>query len=231
MSSAGVSASSATPSTRRTSGESGIDLSRAREDAAALRDERLVVVLPRRARQREQPLALRGSSSPGPDPGRGRCGGGRRRRRSRMWRDSSMPLPNTSPGHVADAGDGEVLRLRVDAHLAEVALHALPGAARRDAHLLVVVAGAAARGEGVAQPVAVFRAHRVGVVGEGRRALVGGHHEVRVVRVVAHHVLRRHDLAALQVVGDVEEPAQEVLVAGDAFLQVRLALGGRRAPP
>jgi hypothetical protein len=42
--------------------------------------------------------------------------------------------------HVADAGDREGGRLDVDVDLAEVALHRLPGAARRDAHLLVVVA-------------------------------------------------------------------------------------------
>ena len=36
-------------------------------------------------------------------------------------------------GHVADADDGEVLRLDVGADLAEVALHRLPGAARGDA--------------------------------------------------------------------------------------------------
>ena len=60
--------------------------------------------------------------------------------------------------HVADAGDGDGLGLDVDVDLAEVALHRLPGAARRDAHLLVVVALAAARREGVAEPVAASRA-------------------------------------------------------------------------
>ena len=52
--------------------------------------------------------------------------------------------------HVADAGAGEFLRLDVRAQFAEVALHALPRAARGDAHALVVVAGGAAGGEGIA---------------------------------------------------------------------------------
>ena len=130
--------------------------------------------------------------------------------------------------HVADAGDAELLALRVDAELAEMALHRLPGAARGDRHLLVVVARRAARGERVAEPEAVLLRDGVGVVGESRRALVGGDHEVGVVAVVAHHALRRHHLAADQVVGDVEQPAQEGLVAGDAFFEERLAL--RRRP-
>jgi hypothetical protein len=65
-------------------------------------------------------------------------------------RRQQHPVAEHVAGHVADARDGEVLRLRVHAELAEVALDALPGAARRDAHLLVVVARGAARGEGVA---------------------------------------------------------------------------------
>ena len=60
-------------------------------------------------------------------------------------------------GHVADADHGEVLGLGVDAQLAEVALDRLPGAAGGDAHGLVVVAGRAAGGEGVAEPEAVAR--------------------------------------------------------------------------
>ena len=47
--------------------------------------------------------------------------------------------------HVADADHGERLGLDVDAHLAEVALDRLPGAAGGDAHRLVVVADAPPR--------------------------------------------------------------------------------------
>ena len=70
--------------------------------------------------------------------------------------------------------------------LAEVPLHRFPGAARGDAHLLVVVAGRAARGEGVVEPEAVVARQRVGDVGEGGGALVGGDHEIGIVAVVAH---------------------------------------------
>ena len=102
---------------------------------------------------------------------------------------------------------------------------ALPGAARRDPLALVVVAVAAARGEGVAQPEAVLRRHRVGGVGEMRRALVGGDDEVGIVVVVADHVGRVHDLALHQVVGDVEEAGHELAVALD---QVRVQRRPRR---
>lgn len=90
-------------------------------------------------------------------------------------------------------------------------------AAGGDAHALVVVTGRAARGEGVTEPEVVLEGDLVGDVGERRGALVGGDDEVRVVLVVAHHVLRRHDLARDQVVGDVEQRRDEGAVAGDAL--------------
>ena len=42
--------------------------------------------------------------------------------------------------HIADADNGERVCLSVQAHLTEVAFDGFPGAACRDAHLLVVVA-------------------------------------------------------------------------------------------
>ena len=68
----------------------------------------------------------------------------------------------------------------------------------------------------------------VGDVGERSRALVGGHHQIRVVGIVAHHVQRRHDLAADDVVGDVQQGLDEQLVAGDAFGQHRIAVARHR---
>ena len=125
-----------------------------------------------------------------------------------MCCDSSMPLPNTSPDMSPTPTTRNGWRLDVDVHLAEVALHAFPGAARRDRHLLVVVAGRAAGGEGIAQPEVVRGRDLVGDVGERRRALVGGDHQIGIVAVMAHHALRRHDLAVLEVVGDVEQRAR-----------------------
>ena len=80
------------------------------------------------------------------------------------------PVAEDVARHVADAGHGHGLVLDVDVHLAEMALHGLPGAARDDAHLLVVVALAAARREGVAQPVALL-GQGVGDVGKRRGPL------------------------------------------------------------
>ena len=56
--------------------------------------------------------------------------------------------------HVAHADTGERVELNIPAHFAEMALDGFPGAFRGDAHLLVVVAMAAAGGEGIAEPEA-----------------------------------------------------------------------------
>ncbi len=130
--------------------------------------------------------------------------------------------------HVAHAHDRELLGLRVDAEFAEVTLHAFPGAARGDAHGLVVVADAAARSEGIAEPVAVLGGDGVRVVGKGGRALVGRHHQVRVVAVQTANQRRRRHLAGDEVVGQVEQRTQIVLVAGHALLEIGLAIGGWR---
>src|SRR6266540_3394105 len=131
--------------------------------------------------------------------------------------------------HVADAHGGEIGHLRVDAHLAEMPLDRLPDAARGDAHRLVVVADGAAGRERVAEPVTVFGRHRVRVIGERRRALVGGDDEIRVVRVVPTHLRRRDDGVADTVVGHIEQAPQVILIAGDALLHEGVAVGrGRR---
>ena len=118
----------------------------------------------------------------------------------------SMPLPNTSPDMSPTPTTVNGVVADVDVHLAEMALHRFPGAARGDAHLLVVVAGRAAGGEGIAEPEIVLVRDAVGDVGEGRGALVGGDHEIGIVAVVAHDIRRRdHAVAPVEIVGDVEQ--------------------------
>ncbi len=130
--------------------------------------------------------------------------------------------------HVADADDGEVLGLGVDAHLAEVPLDRFPGALGGDAHRFVVVADRPAGREGVAQPEAVGLRDLVGDVGERRGAFVGGYHQVGVVAVAPHDFPWGAYLPrdVVDVVGDVEQAGDEQLVAGDAFVAVRIAVGG-----
>ena len=96
-----------------------------------------------------------------------------------------MPLPNTSPDMSPIPTTVKSVASGVDGELAEVALHRLPRAAGGDAHLLVVVAGRAARRERVAEPEAARDGDLVGDVGERRGALVGRDDEVGVVAVVA----------------------------------------------
>ena len=130
------------------------------------RDQLAVVVVPRRARRARTGARAPRSCARRRGRGRGRRGGGRTRPTSRMCCDSSMPLPNTSPDMSPMPTTVKSSLLHVVAELAEVALDRLPGAARGDAHLLVVVAARAARGERVAQPEAVLARDAVGDVGE-----------------------------------------------------------------
>ena len=109
-------------------------------------------------------------------------------------------------------------------------LHRLPGAARGDAHLLVVVALGAARGERVAEPVAEPARHFVGRVGERRGALVRRDYQVRVVAIPADHAGRRYHPVAVDVVGYVQHAGDERLVAGQHLGLVRLAVGRVRQP-
>src|SRR5262249_16471290 len=137
------------------------------------------------------------------------------------------PVAEDVARHVAYPGHGEIVSLRVDAHLAEAPFDRLPRAARGDAHRLVVVAGGAARGEGVAQPEAVFLADRVGVIREGGSALVGGDDQIRIVFVVAPELRRRLHPALYPLVLQVEQSAQVVLITFHALFHVSLAVGLR----
>ena len=130
--------------------------------------------------------------------------------------------------HVTDADDGEVLGLGVHAHLAEVALDGLPRTLGGDAHRLVVVARPIRRTRTRRRARTRMTRDVVGDVGERRGALVGGHHEVSVVTVAAHHIGRGDDVAGglVDVVGEVEQPGDEQLVAGHALVAVRVAVGG-----
>ena len=159
-------------------------LGRAGEDAATGRDQRRVVIGPRRPGQVEQPLPLGERSRPGPGSGSRNTWRWSKAATSLRAREQQHAVAEHVARHVADADDGDGGRVGVDAEVAEVAAHRLPGALGGDAHLLVVVARRTAGGEGVAQPEAVLGGDGVGQVGERGRALVGRHHEVGVVAVV-----------------------------------------------
>ena len=193
------------------------------EDAAAGGDQAFVVIRPIRTRQREQAFAL-----------------GVARRGIRIGIDEDVQMVERGDQldmrrqqhavakhvarHIADADDAEIVALGVESHFAEMALDRFPRAARGDAHFLVVVAGRAAAGEGVAQPEAIVLGDAVGDIGEGRGALVGGDHEIGIVAIVAHYVGGRHDIGAGEIVGDIEHAGDQCLVAGDAFGEKRVAI-------
>ena len=128
ISSGGLSSvtSSAIPSAARTCGLIGMDLAVRGVHAAALADQRAVVVVPAGPGQVEHPLRSLHEA----------------RRGIGIGVDEDVPVveggeqPNVAgqqhavaehvAAHVADADDGEVLGLGVDAHLAEVPLDAPP---------------------------------------------------------------------------------------------------------
>jgi hypothetical protein len=89
-----------------------------------------------------------------------------------------------------------------------------------------------ARGERVAEPKTVFDRDRVCGVGEGRGALVGRDDEVRVVFVMPHDRWRWHDMMGLGAVGDdvigqIQQPVHQDLVALDPFCRECRPLDGR----
>ena len=165
MTSVGAGRSSSVPKRRARLRRQRDRLRRARPHPAALGDQRPVVVVPRGARQLEQPLAL-----------------GERGRRVGRGVDEDVPVvvggdepelvaeqhpvAEHVARHVADPDDGELVHRRVHVHLVEVALDRLPRAARGDAELLVVVAGRAAGGERVVEPEAVLARDAVGDVAD-----------------------------------------------------------------
>src|SRR3546814_20968467 len=84
-------------------------------------------------------------------------------------------------------------------------LYRNPPAARGDRHALVIVAGAAPAGEGVAEPEIVVGGDCVGDVGEARGALVGGNDEIRVVAAMDHDLDGMDDITLDDIVGDRSE--------------------------
>jgi hypothetical protein len=93
----------------------------------------------------------------------------------------------------------------------------LPGTSGGDPHFLVVVTDRAAGSKGVAEPETVLDGDAVGDIRKGRRALVGSDDQVRVVAVTTPHAGRRLDLAIDQVVGQIEQAANEGRIAGDSL--------------
>ena len=88
----------------------------------------------------------------------------------------------------------------------------------------MVVADRAAGSEGIAEPEAVVNGNTVGNVREGCCALVGSNDEVGIVPVAAADILWRNDLAVDEIVGEIEETANQCRVAGDAFALEGLTL-------
>ena len=129
--------------------------------------------------------------------------------------------------HVADADHREGLRLHVDAQVSEVVLHRHPGAARGDRQLLVIVAVRAARGERVAQPEAVLLRHLLAVserCAVPLSAATTRYGSSPSYRTTAGGWITPSD----DVVGDVEQPGDELAVAVDQVGIERRAAPARR---
>ena len=81
----------------------------------------------------------------------------------------------------------------------------------------MVITLAAAGGESITQPEAAFLGDAVGDVGEGCRTLVGSDDEIGIITVMAHDIGGWDDIALrVEIVGDVEQCADEFLIGVDA---------------
>ena len=69
---------------------------------------------------------------------------------------------------------------------------------------------------------------RIGDVGEGGGALVGRDNEVGVVAIMAHGRVGRHDDVAIEIVGELEQRANEDAIGFGAFREPGVAIGRRR---
>ncbi len=135
----------------------------AREHAAALGDQRGIIVRPAGARQREHAGALVPTLRRigiGIEEDVAMVEGGDQLDRLRQQHAVAEHVAR----HVAAARHGDRLGLDVGAHLQEVAADRDPGALGGDAHRLVVIAVRAAGGEGVAQPEVALGRDRIGDV-------------------------------------------------------------------
>ena len=192
------------PSAARASALSSIDFSRARIDAAALRHELAVVIVPARSRQLEQPLAFLPAGSRiriGIDEDVAMIERGDQLHRLRQQHSVAEDVTR----HVPAAGDRDRIGLNVDAHLQEMALDGDPRAAGGDAHRLMVVTVRSAACESVAEPEVAFERERIGDVREGRGALIGRDHEIRIVAIVNNDAIGVHHLIVDQIIRNREE--------------------------
>src|SRR5690606_3706979 len=95
--------------------------------------------------------------------------------------------------HVAYAYHRKRLVLYVYAQLAEVPFYPFPSALASNAHAFMVITHRTPGGKGIGQPEAAIQRNTVGDIREAGRALVGGHHQVRIVLIAAYHVFRIDD--------------------------------------
>ena len=126
--------------------------------------------------------------------------------------------------HITDTDGGELIQRRVDAQLAEMALHGHPGTTSGYAHFLVVIAVAATGGKGIPHPEAVLRRQTIGDVREGCSPLVRSHDQVMVILIVTDHRGWRLNTCVHQVVGNVQQATDEGLIGFDALSLESLAI-------
>ena len=126
-----------------------------------------------------------------------------------MVRSRSMPLPNTSPDISPTPATVNGVVCDVDVHFTKMAFYGFPGAPRGDADFLMIVARRPAGREGIVEPEAVLLRDRIGEVGKRCRALVGRNHQIGIIAVVAHHIVRRDYCLEIEIVGEIEQGLHE----------------------
>ena len=200
-----------------------------RENPTSGRNQVAVVVLPARARQFKQALALL-----------------IRRGRVRVRVDEDVTVVERGyqtdvfgaqhtvtknvTAHVTDTNGREVVGSSVDTQFTEVTFNRLPRTSGRNRHRLVVVTRGTTRSESILQPEATVNSDLVRDVREPRCTLVGCDHQVRVVFVVANRALRVHGLLLAifdyQVVCDVQQRVDEHFISSLSSCTPRFAIQG-----
>src|SRR6478672_4534400 len=96
-------------------------------------------------------------------------------------------------------------------------LDGFPGTTRGDPHLFVVVTGGAAGRERVVEPKIPRLGEAVGNIRESRSSLVGCNDQVRILIIMANDALRMNDVVGTDVVGQIEQRANEELIGRHAL--------------
>ena len=69
----------------------------------------------------------------------------------------------------------------------------------------------------------------IGYIREGSSALIGSHHQIGIIAVAAHHILRRYHLTLHKIITDIQKSLYIQHITGYTLLQPRLSASSHRS--